>query len=157
MVCFVHLLYRCTLANLTIGTDLRMNVFFWGFWYSGESMGLRKCVCGTFICVLLLQNNEFAPGGQKNGLFLSGERRQTVRDRLLGELWDYSTVSCWTLSWAGRLMWAKTSNAAQHLTKVKHFLSVSLPVSASRREICSGKSEMKCQEQSDCLGKGDPN
>lgn len=33
-------------------------------------------------------------GGQKNGLFLSGERRQTVRDRLLGELWDYSTVSC---------------------------------------------------------------
>lgn len=96
-------------------------------------------------------------GGQKNGLFLSGERRQTVRDRLLGELWDYSTVSCWTLSWAGRLMWAKTSNAAQHLTKVKHFLSVSLPVSASRREICSGKSEMKCQEQSDCLGKGDPN
>lgn len=67
-------------------------------------------------------------GGQKNGLFLSGERRQTVRDRLLGELWDYSTVSCWTLSWAGRLMWAKTSNAAQHLTKVKHFLSVSLQV-----------------------------
>lgn len=50
-----------------------------------------------------------------------------VRDRLLGELWDYSTVSCWTLSWAGRLMWAKTSNASQHLTKVKHFLSVSLP------------------------------
>lgn len=52
--------------------------------------------------------------------------RQPVRDRLLGELWDYSTVSCWTLSWAGRLMWAKTSNASQHLTKVKHFLSVSL-------------------------------
>lgn len=68
-------------------------------------------------------------GGQKKGLFLSGERRQAVRDRLLGELWDYSTVSCWTLSWAGRLMWAKTSNASQHLTKVKHFFSVSLCLS----------------------------
>lgn len=56
-----------------------------------------------------------------------------------------------------RLMGAKSSNGAQHLTKVKHFLCVSLPVSTTRREICSGKSEMKCQEQNDCLGKGDPN
>lgn len=28
MACFVLLLYRCTLSNLTTGTDLRMNVFF---------------------------------------------------------------------------------------------------------------------------------
>lgn len=27
MACFVLLLYRCTLSNLTTGTDLRMNVF----------------------------------------------------------------------------------------------------------------------------------
>lgn len=38
-------------------------------------------------------------------------------------------------------MWSKSSNASQHLTKVKHFLFVfslaSLPVSPSCREICS--------------------
>lgn len=160
MACFVLLLYRCTLSNLTTGTDLRMNVFSvspvlilqeekpWAPW-KGPVEHLLVCSFNKIV--------HLRWGGQKKGLFLSGERRQAVRDSLLGELWDYSTVSCWTLSWAGRLMWAKTSNASQHLTKVKHFLCLSLPVSSGRREICSGKSEMKCQERSDCLGKGDPN
>lgn len=49
--------------------------------------------------------------------------------RSFGELRDYSTVSCWTLSWAGRLMRAKTGNALQHQTKVKHFLCLSLCLS----------------------------
>lgn len=53
------------------------------------------------------------------------------------ELRDYSTVSCWMLSWAGRLMSAKTSNASQHPTKVKHFLCISAWL--GRGEICSEK------------------
>lgn len=63
--------------------------------------------------------------------------RRLFRGSSLGELWDYFSVSCWTLSWAGRLMWAKTSNASQHLTKVKHFLCT--PAWLSWGEICSGK------------------
>lgn len=63
-VLFIYCIAALLLTS-PLGLILRMNVFFWGFWYSRESMGLRKCVCGTFICVLLLQNNEFAPGRTK--------------------------------------------------------------------------------------------
>lgn len=101
----------------------------------------------TLIGELLEQNNGFAPWEDKREGFFQGKGRggRQVAWRALG------LIHCFMLSWAGRLMWAKTSNASQHLTKVEHFFS------ACRREIRPGKSEMKCQEQSDCLGKGDPN
>lgn len=163
MACFVPLLYRCTLSNLTNRTDWCINV-----------LGFVLVIFFAHFTILILQQEHLGPSEmglwniyrslkKNNGfaqgevLLLSGKRSKAVRVSLLGELWDYSTVLCWTLSWAGRLMWVRTSNASQNLTKVKHFSCLSLPDSSSRREICSGKSDMKCQEQNDCFGKGDPN
>lgn len=104
--------------------------------------------------VRLWQNNIFERGNaerghgmdnKNKGPFLSGEKGgRLLRDSSSGEPWDYSSASCRTLSWAGRLMRAKKpSNASPHLTKVKHFLCLSLPVSLSPREICLGRGEKK--------------
>lgn len=99
--------------------NLWMNVVVFSIWLSFCNPRTLDCV--KWICSLSSPFNKMMDlqrGGQKSSFFAFRWKGHTG---LLGEQWDYTTVSCWTLSWAGRLMWAKTSNASQLLSKVKHF------------------------------------